>query len=126
MSLMGHSKLFFTFGLFGFALWNRCFILHHEISLVFSNYPFPYFLQTKIIVHGLYIYIYILFLFYRLTLTFGYDLPTIHLPHIQYFPQLPTLLQIIGSVSGEEPLPERGLFLQHHTHATKVASLLLI
>ena len=36
-----------------------------------------------------------------------------------------TLLEIIISVSGEEPLPVGGFLLQHHNHATKVASLLL-
>ena len=41
------------------------------------------------------------------------------------FPYLPTLLEIIISVSGEEPLPVGGVLLKHHNHATKVDSLLL-
>ena len=65
MSFMCHNQLFFTFGLFGFASRNQCFILRHAVSLVFSNYPFPYLLQTEIIVHNFF-YIYyshLLFLF---------------------------------------------------------------
>ena len=66
--------------------------------------------------------------FYRLI--FGYDFPSTHHPHTQYSPpppprHLPALLEIIISVSGEKALPVGGFLLQHHNHATKVASLLL-
>ena len=61
--------------------------------------------------------------FYRLI--FGYEFPSTHHPHTVFSPHLPTLLEIIISVSGEEPLLVRGFLLQHHNHATKVASLLL-
>ena len=61
--------------------------------------------------------------FYRLIL--GYYSPSTHHPHKQYSSYLSALLEIIISVSGEKPLPVRGLLLQHHNHATKVASLLL-
>ena len=63
-------------------------------------------------------------------LIFGYDFPSTHHPHTIQFPPpppppLPALLEIIISVSGEEPLPVGGFLLQHHNHATKVAGLLL-
>ena len=61
--------------------------------------------------------------FYRLIL--GYYSPSTHHPDKQYSSYLSALLEIIISVSGEKPLPVRGLLLQHHNHATKVASLLL-
>ena len=64
--------------------------------------------------------------FYRLI--FGYDFPqlTIHTHNILPPLTVPALLEIIIiSVSGEEPLPVGGFLLQHHNHATKVASLLL-
>ena len=43
----------------------------------------------------------------------------------KFFLHLPTLLEILVSVSGEEPLLVGGFLLQHPDHATKVASLLL-